>query len=117
MYQVRKAIKESADDVIILIDYYTAKDQLDPGRIAVLGISMGGCVTFRTLVIEDRIKLALPIIGTPYWEDIPGDSCVADAVYLRERFDRFAKEYNPANNPEFFFPGQSLSKLLKKINM
>ena len=49
---------------------------MDADRIAVLGVSMGGFVSFAALVNDTRIKVATPIIASPYWGDIPGDSDV-----------------------------------------
>jgi dipeptidyl aminopeptidase/acylaminoacyl peptidase len=52
VYQVRRLIKETADDIPTIIDHLTADNQIDEQRIGMFGVSMGGFVTFRALVIE-----------------------------------------------------------------
>lgn len=64
-HEVRRSIKETAEDVSRLIDYSVAATTVDQNRIGMAGVSMGGFVTFRALVIEKRIKVAAPIISSP----------------------------------------------------
>lgn len=71
---LRRVMQETAADMSSLIDYFSRDEAVDAGRVAVLGVSMGGFVSFAALVNDARIKVATPIIASPYWGDIPGDS-------------------------------------------
>jgi uncharacterized protein len=77
-FGVCKAIKDNAEDITILIDYFTTKNDIDLDRIGMVVISMGGFTTFRAVVIDQRIKVAVPIIASPVWEDLPRDMLIDD---------------------------------------
>ncbi len=104
VYQTRKAIKETADDVVAVIDRLVDEKRADPERMAVTGGSMGGSITFRVVVIDPRIKVAAPIVGSPYREDIPGDSPVMTGEEDLARLKEVGEEFNPARYPQRFFP-------------
>jgi dienelactone hydrolase len=104
LHEVRRLIKETAEDVSCLIDYFIASTEIDQNRIGMSGISMGGFTTFRALIIEKRIKVAAPIISSPYWDDIPQEVPVADNSESREALASISREYSPALFPEQFFP-------------
>ncbi|HEX2946939.1 MAG TPA: alpha/beta fold hydrolase [Clostridia bacterium] len=99
---VRKAIKETADDVKLLIDELSTEKGIDTGRIAVTGISMGGFMTYRAMVIDNRIKVGIPFISSPYWNDIPGDIPAAYDEAAKRELAEYSEEYQPANCPEKF---------------
>lgn len=46
-------------DVIRAIDYLETRPEIDPKRIAVMGISGGGTITFFSAAVETRIKVAV----------------------------------------------------------
>jgi dipeptidyl aminopeptidase/acylaminoacyl peptidase len=71
VYRIRKLIKESADDVVKIIDHYEKNPSIDAENTGISGVSMGGFVSFRAALMDKRIKAVAPIIGSPYWEDIP----------------------------------------------
>jgi len=73
---LRRVMQETAADMSMLLDHFSGDVAVDAGRVAVVGVSMGGFVSFATLVNDLRIKVATPIIASPYWGDIPGDSDV-----------------------------------------
>lgn len=50
-------------DITRLIDYLVTRDDVDPERIGMAGVSEGGIVTWMAAAIDDRIKAAVPIIG------------------------------------------------------
>ncbi len=99
---VRKAIKETADDVKLLTDEFSSNKEIDAGRIAVTGISMGGFMTYRAMVIDDRIKVGIPFISSPYWNDIPGDTPIVDDEDAKRELEKYAVEYQPAMCPGRF---------------
>ena len=45
------------------IDYLTSRDDVDPDRIAVTGISGGGAATFWVAAADERVKVAVPVSG------------------------------------------------------
>ena len=104
VHEVRRLIKETADDVSRLIDHFSRAGGIDRNRIGVCGVSMGGFATFRALVIEKRITVAAPIIASPYWDDVPQGVPVAEDSDSRQALDRISQESSPALFPERFFP-------------
>jgi dienelactone hydrolase len=54
---------DSTWDVIRAVDYLVTRPDVDPARIAVLGISMGGIQAYYAAAIDDRIKAVVPLIA------------------------------------------------------
>lgn len=104
VHEVRRLIKETAEDISRLIDHFIVTAGIDQKRIGMSGVSMGGFTTFRSLVIEKRIKVAAPIIGSPYWDDIPQGVPIADDAESQQALDRIAQASSPALFPERFPP-------------
>jgi dienelactone hydrolase len=102
VYQVRRLIKETADDIPAIIDHFIADSQIDEQRIGMLGVSMGGFVTFRALVIDERIKVAGSIIASPYWDEVPEDVPLLTTPEVEQKLADYAREYSPAYFPERF---------------
>jgi dienelactone hydrolase len=50
-------------DVMRLIDYLETRDDVDPRRIGLTGISKGGMETYLAAAVEPRIAAAVPLIG------------------------------------------------------
>src|SRR4051812_26453445 len=50
-------------DVTRTIDYLVTRDDVDPARIGVTGISKGGMETFLVAAVDPRVAAAAPIIG------------------------------------------------------
>lgn len=102
--KVLEAIKGNADDVVLVLDFFTAKTEIDKNRIAMVGMSMGGFTTFRTVVIDNRIKVAVPIIASPVWEDLPGDMVADTAIEIKSKLYKISKEFSPSNFIDKFYP-------------
>ena len=111
VHLVRRLIKETADDIHTLIDHFATNKQVDAQRIGMLGVSMGGFVTFRALVIEKRIKVAAPIIASPYWDDLPAGVPVLDTPEAKQALTAYARQYSPAHHPQAFFPRPVLMQI------
>ena len=45
------------------IDYLVSREDVDPGRIAVTGISGGGAASFWIAAADERVKVAVPVSG------------------------------------------------------
>jgi len=50
-------------DVRRLVDYLVARDDVDPKRIGLVGISKGGIETYLAAATDQRIAVAVPLIG------------------------------------------------------
>jgi dienelactone hydrolase len=50
-------------DVMRLVDYLQTRDDVDPARIGLIGISKGGIETYLAAVADPRIAVAVPCIG------------------------------------------------------
>lgn len=50
-------------DVMRLVDYLQTRDDVDPKRIGLMGVSKGGIETYLTAAVDPRIAAAVPFIG------------------------------------------------------
>lgn len=50
-------------DVMRLVDYLQTRDDVDPARIGLMGISKGGTETYLTAAVDTRIAAVVPFIG------------------------------------------------------
>jgi len=101
---VRMLIKETADDIPTLVDLFVALDEVDGDRIGMVGVSMGGFITFRALVLEHRIRVAAPVIASPYWDDTPKDMAVVGGSGVEEALEGYSRKYSPAQHLDRFHP-------------
>jgi cephalosporin-C deacetylase-like acetyl esterase len=104
VYEVRRLIKETADDVPKLINHFVAKEQVDAARIGMIGVSMGGFITYRAIVIEERIRVAVPIIASPYFDDVPRDVPAVNQPEIQQALKAYSREYSPAHYLDRFYP-------------
>jgi pimeloyl-ACP methyl ester carboxylesterase len=56
---LRRVIQETAADISMLIDHFSRDEAVDAARIAVVGVSMGGFVSFAALVNDARITVEM----------------------------------------------------------
>jgi dienelactone hydrolase len=54
---------DSVWDIMRLVDYLQTRDDVDPARIGLTGISKGGIETYLTAAVDPRITVAVPFIG------------------------------------------------------
>ncbi len=104
MVEVRRLIKETADDIPAIVDYFAGDKLINGQRVGLVGVSMGGFVTFRALTFEKRIKVAAPIIASPFWDDLPAEVPVLSTSEARDALTTYARRYSPAHYPDQFFP-------------
>jgi dienelactone hydrolase len=50
-------------DLWRLVDYLQTRDDVDPERIGMMGISMGGIETWLAASVDERVKVAAPVIA------------------------------------------------------
>ena len=101
---LRNAMKETAEDVIVLLDALTQLEEVDGDRIAMLGVSMGGFITHRTIVTDHRIKVGVPIISSPFWDDIPGDVSTQMDDKNHNELIQISENYQPAKYMDQYAP-------------
>jgi pimeloyl-ACP methyl ester carboxylesterase len=101
---LRRVMQATAADMSALIDHFSRDEAVDSDRIAVAGISMGGFVSFAALVNDQRIKVATPIIASPYWGDIPGDTPVDLDSEAEADLADFTRRNEPASRKESIPP-------------
>jgi len=104
VYEVRKLIKETADDMVILINHFVKEGGIDEDRIGIIGVSMGGFSALRTLVMEDRIKVVAPIIASPYFNEIPEDVPIVKDPETMQKLKDYSDRYSPAFHLDRFYP-------------
>jgi cephalosporin-C deacetylase-like acetyl esterase len=112
VYQVRRLVKETADDIPIIIDHFEANKQVDAQRIGMLGVSMGGYVAFRALIIEERIGVAMPIIASPNWKELW--TSIRTTNILERAFREVRRRTRPMNN--FFTNEASSNRIMYGIS-
>lgn len=54
---------DTVGDVMRLVDYLETRDDVDPQRIGLIGISKGGIETYLTAAVDRRIAVAVPCIA------------------------------------------------------
>ncbi len=104
LYEVRRLIKETADDIPRLIDHFSSHKRVDADRIGMVGVSMGGFIAFRAAVIDDRIGVAAPVIASPYFDEKPGDVPLVNRPEINRALDDYSQKFSPACYPDHFYP-------------
>ena len=78
-----------------------AREEVDPSRIGVTGISWGGYLTCIVAGVDDRIKVAVPVYGCGFLHE--------DSVWKPVRFDKMTPERRDrwvgAFDPSKYLPG------------
>jgi len=78
------ALKETAQDVSLIIDSFSEHNIADGSRIGVTGNSMGGFITFLAGTYDKRISAIAPLVATPDWS-ILLDHPSAEALSYEEK--------------------------------
>jgi dienelactone hydrolase len=71
------------------IDYLVSRDDVDPQRIAVTGISGGGAASFWIAAADERLKVAVPVSGMADLPSYIGNSVISghcDCMFLYNTF-------------------------------
>lgn len=71
------------------IDYLTSRDDIDPARIGVTGISGGGAATFWVAAADERVAAACPVSGMADLESYVGNRVInghCDCMFLDNTF-------------------------------
>lgn len=62
-----RAVSDTAMEIPCLIDSLVAQGLALPDKIGVSGISMGGFIAFAAPLVDRRIRVCAPILGSPKW--------------------------------------------------
>ena len=65
----QNAIEKTSDELPFLIDALMEANYIVNDKIALVGISMGGFITYSAITKEPRVKVAVPFIGSPVHGD------------------------------------------------
>jgi dienelactone hydrolase len=75
---------DTAYDLTRLIDYLVTRDDVDAERIGMTGVSEGGIETWMAAVVDDRVKVVVPIIGvTEFGTAFQGGNAANEAAVLK----------------------------------
>ncbi len=95
---LRKLIYETASDVSVLIDYFMQKKTLKFEKIGMMGISLGGYITYASLANDERISFAVPLISSPFWDDIPENPIFLRTPDSLEKLKKYSSLHSPASH-------------------
>jgi fermentation-respiration switch protein FrsA (DUF1100 family) len=75
------------------VDYLETRDDVDPGRIGLIGISKGGIETYLTAAVDPRIGVAVPCIGVQSFQwALENNAWQGRIGTIQAAFDAAAKE-------------------------
>lgn len=85
-------------DVMRLVDYLETRDDVDVGRIGLIGISKGGIETYLTAAADPRIAAAVPCIGVEsfHWA-LDHNDWQGRIGTIQNAFNTIANEYGKSN--------------------
>jgi pimeloyl-ACP methyl ester carboxylesterase len=101
---IRHLIEETAQDIRTVIDGILRQGEADPARIGLAGVSMGAYAALQATAADDRIRAAVSILGSPYWDDVFAGSLEESDPAKRSELEAFAALHQPASFPDRFFP-------------
>ena len=80
-------------DVMRLVDYLQTRDDVDPARIGLIGISKGGIETYLAAAADPRIAVAVPCIGVESFRwALDNNDWQGRIGTIQTAFDAIAKE-------------------------
>jgi dienelactone hydrolase len=80
-------------DVMRLIDVLQGRDDVDPQRIGLMGISKGGIETYLTAAVDPRVAAAVPCIGVQSFKwALDHDAWRPRVATIKNAFDAAVKE-------------------------
>lgn len=89
----RPFLLDSAYDVLRLVDYLQTRPDVDGSRIGMTGFSEGGILTWMCAVADDRIRVAVPIIGVTCFGETLRTETGPETTERVRLFDAVLREY------------------------
>jgi predicted esterase len=85
-------------DVMRLVDYLQTRDDVDPSRIGLIGISKGGIETYFTAAVDPRITAAVPCIAVESFRwALDNNDWQGRIGTIQNAFNTIAKESGTTN--------------------
>lgn len=85
-------------DVMRLVDYLQTRDDVDPARIGLTGISKGGIETYLTAAVDTRIAASVPYIGMESFRwALDHNDWQGRVGTIQKTFDAIVKESGATN--------------------
>jgi len=89
----RPWLYDTAYDILRFVDYLQTRPDVDPQRIGMTGLSEGGILTWMCAALDDRIKVAVPLIGVTQFSEALQDSTGPEYQAKLKLFEPALKEY------------------------
>jgi dienelactone hydrolase len=85
-----RVIDETAAEVSAIIDDLLARGWAREGGVGVAGRSLGGCVSYASVLADHRVRAVVSVVGSPEWT--------------------LPRAHSPHHHPDRFFPAAVLSQ-------
>jgi uncharacterized protein len=85
-----RVIDETAAEVPAIIDELLARGWAREGGVGVAGRSLGGCVSYASVLADSRVRAVVSVVGSPEWT--------------------LPRAHSPHHHPDGFFPAAVLSQ-------
>lgn len=103
-------------DVQRLIDYLQTRDDVDPKRIGLMGISKGGIETYFASAVDERIAVSVPCIGVQSFQwALEHDAWHGRVGTIRKGFEAAAKSAG-IEKPDADFVRRFYDRIVPGIN-
>jgi dienelactone hydrolase len=107
---------DSVWDVMRTIDYLQTREDVDPARIGLMGISKGGVETYLAAAADTRIAAAVPCIGVQSFQwALENNSWQSRIGTIQSAFDTLAKE-NGIEKPDSAFVQKFYDRVVPGIH-
>jgi dienelactone hydrolase len=84
---------DTSYDLWKLVDYLTTRADVEPSRIGMMGISMGGIETWMAASVDPRIKVAVPVISAQSFQwSLANDKWQGRARTILNAHEQVAKD-------------------------
>jgi dienelactone hydrolase len=105
----QSSISHTARDISRIIDDLSARPDVDPSRVGVAGVSMGGSTCMVSAWMEPRISVVVGLIGAvDFWYDVtktpPGPDQDAKRSALSPRVRQLVNSLNPQERKSAYAP-------------
>jgi len=91
-FLVMKLVSEAMKEIPAIVEYCI---QHLSGNVGIVGISLGGFITYGAAVVEPRIKAAVPILGSPDWSPKHGPASPEMQTLMEHAAVRFPERFPP----------------------
>jgi dienelactone hydrolase len=77
----RQIVGETVAGLPRLVDQLFELGRCVPGRLAIAGVSMGGCIVYGAIATDKRYAAAVALLGSPEWVRSDDDAAWLDAFH------------------------------------